>query len=473
MFSNIYYNVRGMRNFTRGLAIVFLIVVFAFGIWLTIFRKNFLSHSQIILPNIYIDNRPVGKLTQDEAEIFLKKVYASQVPFKIEFTFEKEKIAEIPANKLGYELPIKTAVDQAYTLGRVRGLSGLYQQLALTLNWEKYNFELTPRYDQKVLTTILEELNSAYKSEPVNARFDFQNNKVQAFQVDRDGFQLDTGTAMTRVMVALKNQRFSPKKRIIVSIPRQVVEAKIRLKDINNLGITELVAEGSSHFAGSIPERVHNIVTGAYRLNGQIIQPGQVFSFNEFLGEISGRTGFAPAYVIKNGKTVLDDGGGICQVSTTMFRAALNAGLPILERTAHAYRVGYYEQDAKPGLDATIYQPSVDLKFKNDYGSPLLIQAVVDEVNMSMSFLLYGKKDERVVEISDITLWNIAPAPPPEYVDDFSLPEGVTKQVDFAAPGASSKFTYRVTYPNKEVKEQEFISNFRPWKAIYLVGKKT
>jgi len=462
-----------MRNFTRGLIIVLIIIFLAFGIWLTLFRNNFLTHSQIILPNIYIDNRPVGNLTRDQAELLLKKIYSKQVSFKIRFTFAGKKIAELPSSKLEYELPVRTAVDQAYTLGRGTGLSALYQQLALTFNWEKYNFELNPRYNQEILSNLLEELNSAYRLEPINARFDFQDNRVQAFQVEKDGFQLDTGTALMRSMVALKNERFQPKKIIVINVPRQKMLAKIRLKDINNLGIRELVAEGKSQFAGSISERVHNIMTGAYRLNGQIIQPGQVFSFNEFLGEISGHTGFAQAYVIKNGKTVLDDGGGICQVSTTMFRAALNAGLPIIERSAHAYRVGYYEQDAKPGLDATIYQPSVDLKFKNDYPSPILIQVVVDEVNMSMSFLFYGKKDGRKTELSEISVWNIAPAPPPEYIDDFSIPEGVTKQVDFAALGASSKFSYRVTYPNGEVKEQEFVSNYRPWKAIYLVGKKT
>jgi len=462
-----------MQNYTRGLIVFLLIVLAAFGSWLTIFRKNFLSHSQIILPNIYIDGHSVGKLTKSEAEKLLKKNYLKETVFKMEFNFESKKIATLPASKLKYELPFKMAVEQAYSLGRGPGVAGLYQQLALTLNREKYYFDLNPSYDQKVLSKLLEELNEAYRLEPINARFDFQDNKVQAFQVDKNGFELDTATALTRAMVALKQERFAPQKRIVINIPRRTVNAKIRLKEINNLGISELVAQGSSRFAGSISERVHNIMTGAYRLNGQIIQPGEVFSFNEFLGEISGRTGFAPAYVIKNGKTVLDDGGGICQVSTTMFRAALNAGLPIIERTAHAYRVGYYEQDAKPGLDATIYQPSVDLKFKNDYATPLLIQAVVDEANMSMSFLLYGKKDSRLVELSEITLWNIAPAPPPEYVDDFSLPEGVTKQVDFAASGASSKFTYQVTYPNGEVKEQEFVSNYRPWKAIYLVGKKT
>ena len=440
---------------------------------LTFYQKRFQMTSKTILPNIYIDHVSVGKLTKEEAVNTLYRIYTKSEHFKIRLFFEKKKIAEVNSRNLNYELPIKSLVDQVYTIGREPGLSALYQQLALNMGFESYNFDLNPQFSEAYITDLLNELDAAYRKKPVEARFEFKNNKVEVFKMDEDGFRLNTNYAKQQLILALNKQRFKPKSVIKVVVPKQIIEAKIRLKDINSLGIKELVAQGSSHFAGSAPERVHNIVTGANKLNGQLIKPGQTFSFNEFLGEISSRTGFAPAFVIKNGKTVLDDGGGICQVSTTMFRTALNAGVPILERTAHAYRVGYYEQDAKPGLDATIYLPSVDFKFKNNYDSALLIQADVDLNEMKLTFTFYGKRDNRQASISDIIMWNIAPPPPAEYIDDFNLPEGTTKQVDFAAWGTSSKFTYTVSYPNGEVKEQEFISNFRPWKAIYLVGKKT
>jgi vancomycin resistance protein YoaR len=169
---------------------------------------------------------------------------------------------------------------------------------------------------------------------------------------------------------------------------------------------------------------------------------------------------------------VLGDGGGICQVSTTMFRAAMNAGLPITERHAHAYRVGYYENDAKPGFDATIYSPTVDLKFKNDTPGAILVQTEIIEDEHLLLFHFYGKKDGRRVEITEPTLTNVAPPPPAVNQDDPTLQRGVTKQVDFAAWGGKSVFNYKVIYPDNQIKDQTFVSVYRPWQAIFLVGTK-
>ena len=435
--------------------------------------SNLNQHSNTILPNIYLDQIHVGNLTKEEAVGLLNQRYQNTQNLQINFKFQNKIIAKINTQRLAYQLPIKSGVDQAFSVGRGNGLSALYQQIALRLGWETYNFDLNPLYDQNYLKQLLSELAQSYKQSPINARFDFSDNKVKAFQVEQKGYELEIDLIQPQVEQILSKQRFQPQKTAQIVIAKKVLEPEIRLASISRWGIKELVGKGSSLFAGSAPERVHNIVTGANKINGLIIKPEQTFSFNEFLGEISSRTGFTAAFVIKNGKTVLDDGGGICQVSTTMFRTALNAGLPIIERTAHAYRVGYYEQDSKPGMDATIYLPSVDLKFKNDYQSALLIQTEVDLEQMQLTFKFFGTKDNRQVELSDITMWNISAPPEPEYIDDFSLLEGVVKQVDFAAWGTSTKFTYKVTYPNGQINEQEFVSNFRPWKAVYLVGKKT
>jgi vancomycin resistance protein YoaR len=462
-----------MNPKNKLIAIFFILTIFLCSWLVSIgYNKSKISPN-IILPNIYLDQVYVGNLTKKQAGKTLAKKYPKIDQFNISLWFEKKEVAVIPAKKLKYQLPVDRAIDQAYLVGRGQGLSALYQRIALNLGWERYNFELDPVYDHEYLQNILEELALGYKKEPVDARFDFQDNKVLAFKKEENGYEMEITDTQLQIEKAISQQRDKPVKKVRINIPKKVLTAKVRLAEINNLGINELVGQGSSYFAGSAPERVHNISTGANKINGLIIKPEQIFSFDEFLGEISSRTGFASAYVIKNGKTVLDDGGGICQVSTTMFRAALNAGLPIIERTAHAYRVGYYEQDSKPGFDATIYLPSVDLKFKNDYPSSLLIQTEVDTEQMRLTISLYGTKDARQIELSEINMWNIAAPPEPEYVDDFALPAGVVKQIDFEAWGTSAKFSYKVTYPNGEVNEQEFVSNFRPWRAIYLVGKKT
>lgn len=186
--------------------------------------------------------------------------------------------------------------------------------------------------------------------------------------------------------------------------------------------------------------------------------------------KVSEFTGYQQAYIISGGKTILGDGGGVCQVSTTLFRAILDAGLPITERQAHAYMVGYYEQDSPPGLDATVYSPSPDLKFKNDTSNSILITARANPRNYSLVFELYGTSDGRVSTISKPAVTDVVPAPDDLYQDDPTLPVGTVKQIDFKAAGAKVTFNYKVTKAGETIYKKTFISNYRPWQAVYLRG---
>jgi len=196
----------------------------------------------------------------------------------------------------------------------------------------------------------------------------------------------------------------------------------------------------------------------------------EIFSFNKSLGDVSADTGFEQAYIIKEGRTVLGDGGGVCQVSTTFFRAALNAGLPILERHAHAYRVHYYEDDLGPGIDATVFDSTADLKIQNNTPAYLLIQSSVDLKKKKLTFEIYGTSDNRQVEMSKVRVWDQVPPPPDLYQDDPTLPAGTIKQVDWKAWGAKASFSYKVARGEEILTEKTFTSNYRPWQAIYLRG---
>ena len=173
----------------------------------------------------------------------------------------------------------------------------------------------------------------------------------------------------------------------IKELPLEKIEPEIKTSDTNRLGIVDLIGQGESYFRHSITSRIHNIDLASSRLDGVLIAPGEIFSFNQAVGEISKTTGYRDAYIIQNGRTTLGAGGGVCQVSTTLFRAALNAGLPIIERHAHAYRVSYYEQDSKPGFDATVFSPTADLKFKNDTNAYILVQRFFELKNHHLVFL--------------------------------------------------------------------------------------
>jgi vancomycin resistance protein YoaR len=204
--------------------------------------------------------------------------------------------------------------------------------------------------------------------------------------------------------------------------------------------------------------------------NGILVAPDETFSFVKYIGDISATTGYKPAYIIKDGRTVLGDGGGVCQVSSTLFRAILDAGLPVVERTAHAYRVHYYENDSQPGFDATIFSPSVDLKFKNDTGNYILIQTAFDQKSNKLSIDLYGAKDGRETSVSKVRIWDVTPPPPAIYQDEPSLNRGIIQQVDWAAWGTKAAFDWKVVRNGEVLQERTFYSSYRPWQAVYLRG---
>ena len=302
-----------------------------------------------------------------------------------------------------------------------------------------------------------------------DALFQFKKGRAVAFRPARSGWQLQKLIARKAIEGCLQ-QLAAGRKRCLVDLKLKEIKPKITTAASNRLGIRELVAEGKSYFHGSSLNRIYNLTLASQRLNGILVAPGETFSFNRALGEISAATGFKSAYVIQNGRTILGDGGGVCQVSTTLFRAILNAGLPVVERHAHAYRVHYYEEKSPLGLDATVFAPSVDLKFKNDYQSYLLIQTRVDPQRAILLFQLYGSRDGRQVDISPPRTWGWRPAPPPRYQDDPALPLGTIKQIDWAAAGIKVAVDWTVRRQGEILRQQTFFSNYQPWQAIFLRG---
>lgn len=296
--------------------------------------------------------------------------------------------------------------------------------------------------------------------------FDETSGRVTEFEPGQIGRQLNITKTSQLISRAVIDETETN-----ITLPVEQTFPKATANEINNYGIKELLGTGTSSFVDSIPNRVFNIGLASSRINGILVPPGEVFSFNAYLGEVTAATGFKQAYVIKEGKTVLDDGGGVCQVSTTLFRAALNAGLPIVERTAHAYRVGFYEQGGSPpGIDATVYPPSVDFKFKNDTGSYILIQNYM--VGTTLTYKIYGTSDGRITSIEKPVILSQT-APPPELrKDDPNLPKGVEQETEHAIWGMNIQFK-RTVIRNGEILINEIIrSNFRPWQKVILVGTK-
>ncbi|MEK7112442.1 MAG: VanW family protein, partial [Patescibacteria group bacterium] len=299
-------------------------------------------------------------------------------------------------------------------------------------------------FNKEELDKLIGEIAKEVNRDPQDSVFIFEEGLVKEFAPSKDGITLNSEELIGSITENLRTLETTEEKQLSIDIPVARNAPKIQTEDVNNLGIKELIGRGSSRFAHSIANRIYNISLASSRIKGVLVAPGEVFSFNDALGDVSLFTGYREAYIIKDGKTILGDGGGVCQVSTTLFRAALNAGLPIVERRAHAYRVAYYEQDSPPGFDATVYAPTTDLKFKNDTPGHILIQSAVDTKRATLVFEIYGTSDGRVAKTSKPIVTDVVPPPEDLYQDDPTLPAGTIKQVDFKAWGAKVIFNYTV-----------------------------
>ncbi len=278
------------------------------------------------------------------------------------------------------------------------------------------------------------------------------------YAVEKVGYAFDQEAVLAAYRKALAYGKESFYLPVAYLEPEQSVHALFAT------GIRELVGEGTSSFRGSSWARIQNIKLAARRLDGRVIPQGAVFSFNEALGPVDEKTGYKEGYVILGDRTEKGVGGGVCQVSTTVFRAAFFAGLPILERHNHSYQLRYYRPT---GLDATVYAPWVDLKFKNDTPGDLLLRTFVRGHRLVVR--LFGTRDRTVTWKGPVVLKTTPPLPPRE-IPDPSLPPGTRKRVDWAVPGAEVYVLRQVTYETGKTVEERFFSRYKPWGDIYLVG---
>ncbi len=323
------------------------------------------------------------------------------------------------------------------------------------------------------LANYAQELSTQVTREAQNAQLEYDADtlKVKTFTPPRDGLQLDALQLQSMLREQVSTLELSDSKTTELTLPLAVKKPTSNLSDTNDLGIVERIGFGDSKYFHSAAGRIHNVALAAERINNIIVKPGEEFSFIKAIGEISQATGYKQAYIIRAGRTELGDGGGVCQVSTTVFRSLLNAGLPITSRKAHSFRVSYYELNSKPGVDATVYPGSADLKFTNDTGHHLLLHTQTDSQNLYMTTEIYGTSDGRTTEIVDHKTWAHVGPGPAQYIDDPSLPPGKIKQVETAVSGIKASFKNIVRDRNGNItSEKEYFSNYVPWRAIYMRG---
>jgi vancomycin resistance protein YoaR len=299
----------------------------------------------------------------------------------------------------------------------------------LGLKEQQKKSSATSKFNIAAIYKSLRALEKDINTQTKDADIKIENKRAVVFEPGQKGRSLDVKASIEIITKDLEENKNESTLAVSEILPTK------DLGSLNNLGIKELIARGSSNFRGSPRNRIHNITVGTEKERGWIIAPGEEFSFNKYLGEVDGEHGFLPELVIKKTGTVPEFGGGLCQVSSTVFRAAMNAGLPILERRNHSYAVQYY---APQGTDATIYPGVVDLRFKNDTSAHILIWPVLEKETNSLHFDIYGTKDSRKVVLDN--------------------PYSYDRQSSGAMKAVWSR---TVTMPNGEVKKVTFNSNYQ------------
>lgn len=324
------------------------------------------SVSGAILPTIIL-----------QAGDYKETIYADEIPSFMRFDTrvvytpvlraEIENISFCPAGK----------IFCAFSLSRFRQ--------------ERLHISAETAIDRTALQVFVKNLTEKSAQDPMDVKFSVSDGRVIIAEPEKLGFKLKEDESVALLESALQD---SSQDRIKISLPTEVTKPKLVGGDLEKLGLKELVGEGRTNFKGSPKNRVYNIKRALEQFQNVIIAPGEEFSFVKHLGEVDGEHGYLPELVIKNNRTEPEFGGGICQVSTTVFRAAIYSGLKITSRRNHAYPVKYY---TPYGMDATVYVPKPDLTFINNTPGAILMQSTIEDTELIFRF--YGTQDGRAISI--------------------------------------------------------------------------
>lgn len=318
--------------------------------------------------------------------------------------------------------------------------------------------------DKTAFASSIHALAKDIEIESKSGTIEVKDGKIVKFEAGTIGRSVNIDKTMEPVLDSWPPSSTFP---LVVEEQR----GQITGDELEQFGIKELIGVGKSNFGNSPPNRIRNIKKAVEeKVNGTLIAPGETFSMLKTLGPVDGKHGWLPELVIKGDKTTPEFGGGLCQIGTTMFRAAIDTGLPVTERRNHSYRVSYYEP---AGTDATIYEPAPDFKFLNDTGKYIFVNAYIK--GTAISFEMWGTKDGRTVATTKPSIYNIVAAPATKLVESTDIALGKKKCTESAHAGADAEFSTAVTYADGNKREETFRSHYRPWGAVCLVGveKKT
>ena len=507
--------------------LLLLIPLFIFAILVGILSTVFAlinRDNETIFSGISIQGIDVSNLTIDEAKKKVSSIIGNHISEEISLQHNDFQTVILP-EQFGVSFDVDSAVEQAYYIGKSDNLiKNNYTILSLLL--KNYNISPSINYDEDLLNSLIDSINAQLPDRVVNPGYSIDGtsliitsgkdgilisssdlkdeilsflndissknetinipvNNVGAEPINLDAIYkdifklpvdasyttnpyvvypssngLDFAISMEDAKAIISNQQDE------YTIPLKITYPNVTTKQIGNEAFPDLLSQFSTSFTSSGYNRSNNIILSSAKLNGLVLMPGEEFSYNQAVGQRTKAAGFRKAGAYSNGKVVQEVGGGICQVSSTLYNAVLYANLEIVERTNHYFNPGY----VKAGLDATVSWGGPDFRFKNNRNYPIRI--VTDTSGKKLKVYIYGlKTDDDCTVVLDPRYISSVPYKT-TYQKDPSLATGETRVISSGSNGCKTA-TYKYVYDkNGTLISSECISRdtYSPHNKVVAVG---
>lgn len=445
------FSVLSIKSYKKHMKITILIISIIF---ITLFITGIsILNSSKILPNIFIENADVGGLTPEEAKLKLKQFFEKEVEsFRLELV-HGDNNWQLSYEDLGVYYVFDDYISKAYGIGRT---GNYYNRIKAFISLRKSPeiIKLEPYYDLLQINTIVEEISNTLNKSAIDAKIQRKNNE---FVITKETLGIEVEKDNLKNIIKNSIGRLDNNK---IYIPITNTKPEITEKDLD--AIEDLIAGYSTTFNSAVIGRSENIKLGANSINSILLMPEKEFSFNETTGPRSVEAGYKEAPVIINGELVPDIGGGICQVSTTLYQAAVRSNLEIIERRNHGLPVGYVPM----GQDATVAYGYIDFRFKNNKDYPIYIESYIKGERIFVN--VYSKKTD-TINISLESKVDEVIEPKVEIKKDTNIYIGESRIIKEAKRGYRVS-TYKVyLQEGKEINRERISKDYYPPRDGFII----
>lgn len=420
-----------------------LVIIGIIGYFFSV-NKRVVAWEDKVYPEVYVYGVNIGGLNKDEAISVLNENLPQLIMDKKLKVVVGDKSLELSYNELNPTYNTEDIANEALAYGKDKGL--LSKNSLIKGNDTIINLEANISFDEEALIAFENKVLEEFNVEPKNADIVINSGNITVTP-EVSGKTIDKEELHNKL---IENINGDPSDEVELTFELVEEEATIKAEDLNK--ITGVISSYSSKYSNTGDGRVKNMEIAAGIINGTIVMPGEEFSYNSLIGDTTPEKGYEKANTYVGNEIVPDYGGGICQVSTTLYRAVMRANIRSTERTNHSLTVSYSE----PGLDATVANPYLDYKFVNTYDFPIYIQGYVS--GGVVNFSIYGNVEAMGNKTYDLVNEVLEKYDPEvKYEDDSTMEEGTEKVVSYGMTGYKAN-SYLVTYENGVEVDRELIS---------------